>query len=209
MVDADLAVRHLAERDTALAGVIEQVGPFSLKVRREPVFAGLMRSIVYQQLSGKAAKTIHGRLVAKLPKKVADQPTVLLEFSDDDFRAAGVSRPKMAAIRDLATRQAAGGIPDRRRLSRMEDEEIIEQLTAVRGIGRWTVEMLLIFWLGRPDVLPVNDLGVRRGFAVMSRRVELPVPQELAEVGERWKPYRSVAAWYLWRAADGAAAPNW
>jgi DNA-3-methyladenine glycosylase II len=164
-------------------------------------FQALARSIVYQQLSGKAAATIHGRFAALMPQGSVTAEAVLA-LEDDVLRGAGLSRNKAAAIRDLAHKTLDGTVPGTRRLRTMDDAEIIERLTCVRGVGRWTVEMLLIFTLGRPDVLPVTDLGVRKGFMQTYRKRKLPTSEQLARAGRRWAPYRSVAAWYFWRSLD-------
>jgi DNA-3-methyladenine glycosylase II len=167
-------------------------------------FDALAESIAYQQLSGKAAATIFGRVRALYPKKKWLDPVLLLATPDEALRAAGLSRAKTAALKDLAAKTIDGTVPAGRALIRMSDDEIITRLTAVRGIGRWTVEMLLLFDLGRPDVWPVDDYGVRKGFAKTFGRRKLPTPKQLMKFGEKWRPYRSVAAWYFWRALDTA-----
>jgi len=165
-------------------------------------FDALAESIAYQQLSGKAAATIFGRVRALYPKRKWLDPEQLLVTPDETLRAAGLSRAKTAALKDLAAKTIDGTVPSGRTLMRMTDDEIITRLTAVRGIGRWTVEMLLLFDLGRPDVWPVDDYGVRKGFAKTFRRRKLPTPKQLVKFGEKWRPYRSMAAWYFWRALD-------
>jgi DNA-3-methyladenine glycosylase II len=165
-------------------------------------FDALAESIAYQQLSGKAAATIFGRVRALHPKKKWLDPEQLLATPDETLRAAGLSRAKTAALKDLAAKTIDGTVPSGRALIRMTDDEIITRLTTVRGIGRWTVEMLLLFDLGRPDVWPVDDYGVRKGFAKTFGRRKLPTPKQLMKFGEKWRPYRSVAAWYFWRALD-------
>jgi DNA-3-methyladenine glycosylase II len=167
-------------------------------------FDALAESIAYQQLSGKAAATIFGRVRALYPKRRWLDPEQLLATPDETLRAAGLSRAKTAALKDLAAKTIDGTVPAGRALIRMGDDEIITRLTAVRGIGRWTVEMLLLFDLGRPDVWPVDDYGVRKGFAKTFGRRKLPTPKQLMKFGEKWRPYRSVAAWYFWRALDTA-----
>jgi DNA-3-methyladenine glycosylase II len=167
-------------------------------------FDALAESIAYQQLSGKAAATIFGRVRALYPKRKWLDPEQLLATPDETLRAAGLSRAKTAALKDLAVKTIDGTVPAGRALFRMSDDEIITRLTAVRGIGRWTVEMLLLFDLGRPDVWPVDDYGVRKGFAKTFGRRKLPTPKQLMKFGEKWRPYRSVAAWYFWRALDTA-----
>ena len=165
-------------------------------------FDALAESIAYQQLSGKAAATIFGRVRALYPKRKWLDPEQLLATPDETLRAAGLSRAKTAALKDLAAKTIDGTVPAGRALIRMSDDEIVTRLTAVRGIGRWTVEMLLLFDLGRPDVWPVDDYGVRKGFAKTFGRRKLPTPKQLMKFGEKWRPYRSVAAWYFWRALD-------
>src|SRR5436309_4393260 len=165
-------------------------------------FDALAESIAYQQLSGKAAATIFGRVRAFYPKRKWLDPEQLLATSDETLRAAGLSRAKTAALKDLAAKTIDGTVPAGRALIRMSDDEIMTRLTAVRGIGRWTVEMLLLFDLGRPDVWPVDDYGVRKGFAKTFGRRKLPTSKQLMKFGEKWRPYRSAAAWYFWRALD-------
>ena len=165
-------------------------------------FDALAESIAYQQLTGKAAATIFARVRALYPKRKWLDPKQLLATPDETLRAAGLSRAKTAALKDLAAKTIDGTVPSGRALVRMTDDEIITRLTTVRGIGRWTVEMLLLFDLGRPDVWPVDDYGVRKGFAKTFGRRKLPSPKQLMKFGEKWRPYRSVAAWYFWRALD-------
>jgi DNA-3-methyladenine glycosylase II len=171
-------------------------------------FDALAESIAYQQLSGKAAATIFGRVRALYPKRKWLDPEQLLATPDEMLRAAGLSRAKTAALKDLAAKTIDGTVPTGRALIRMSDDEIIMRLTAVRGIGRWTVEMLLLFDLGRPDVWPVDDYGVRKGFAKTFGRRKLPTPKQLMKFGEKWRPYRSAAAWYFWRALDAPEKAN-
>ena len=171
-------------------------------------FDALAESIAYQQLTGKAAATIFARVRALYPKRKWLDPKQLLATPDEALRAAGLSRAKTAALKDLAAKTIDGTVPSGRALLRMTDDEIITRLTTVRGIGRWTVEMLLLFDLGRPDVWPVDDYGVRKGFAKTFRRRKLPTPKQLMKFGEKWRPYRSVAAWYFWRALDAPEKGN-
>jgi 3-methyladenine DNA glycosylase/8-oxoguanine DNA glycosylase len=161
-----------------------------------------VESVAYQQLNGTAAATILGRVKALYPQRRFPTPEDVLSTPDERLRGAGLSRAKTAAIKDIAKQTLAGVVPASRAISSLSDAEIIERLTVVRGVGPWTVEMLLIFTLGRPDVLPVTDYGVRKGFALTYRWKELPTPGELREFGERWRPYRSTAAWYFWRALE-------
>ncbi|MGE5175289.1 MAG: DNA-3-methyladenine glycosylase family protein [Hyphomicrobiales bacterium] len=201
--DVPLAVRTLRAADPALGRLIERVGPCRFRVDpAQSPFHALAESITYQQLHGKAAEAIFARVRALYAPRRFPTPAELLATPDDALRAAGLSRAKLVAMKDLAAKTADGTVPGVARLRRLDDEEIIERLTTIRGVGRWTVEMFLMFRLGRPDVLPVTDFGVRKGYAVAFRRRELPAPKWLAARGARWRPYRSVAAWYLWRAAD-------
>ncbi len=206
--DPCIAVEHLRSSDPALARVMDTVGPFRLeRVKKPSIFLALAEAIVYQQLTGKAAATIFARLCALFPG-ARDGPTAdqILGAGDEELRGVGLSRSKLLSLRDLARKTADGEIPTPAEIDRMEDEAIIERLTQVRGIGRWTAEMLLIFHLGRPDVLPVDDYGVRKGFALAYDR-DLPSPKELAAYGAQWKPYRTVASWYLWRTVELAKTP--
>lgn len=200
--DPKIAVARLRRADPILAQLIKRVGPFAMSTRpRLTLFQALLQSIVFQQLSGKAAGTIHSRLLSLFPKRRAS-PAGLLELSDMQLRGAGLSRAKAAAARDLATKTLDRTIPAQNKLVRLDDAGIIETLVQVRGIGPWTAEMLLIFHLGRADVLPITDLGVRKGFMLCQGSQTLPEPAELLRYGERWRPFRSVASWYLWRAND-------
>src|ERR1700682_748457 len=199
----DDAHRHLSATDARMAELIARSRRYnitpSLSIRP---FDALAESIAYQQLSGKAAATIWGRVRALYPKKKYLDPKLVLKTPDKKLRAAGLSGSKVAALKDLAAKTLDGTVPSARALAKMSDEEIIERLTAVRGIGRWTVEMLLLFDLGRPDVWPVHDYGVQKGFAKTFGRRKLPPPKQLLKLGEKGKPYRSAAAWYFWRALD-------
>lgn len=197
------AIEHLSCADKVLAGLIRKVGPCTLKPKnhRTP-FHTLVRSVAYQQLNGAAAATILARVVALYPGRRFPRPEDLLETSDERLRGAGLSRAKIAAIKDIAAKTLEGVVPKSEAIRRMSNEEIMERLTVVRGVGPWTVEMLLIFTLGRTDVLPTTDYGVRKGFALTYGRAELPKPKELLEFGERWRPHRTTAAWYFWRALE-------
>jgi 3-methyladenine DNA glycosylase/8-oxoguanine DNA glycosylase len=202
--DPRVAIRHLRKVDPDLARVMDAVGPFRMQMKgTASVFAALAEAIIYQQLNGKAAATIFARLCALFPRAKAG-PTAkhILRASDDALRGAGLSRQKLLALRDLARRTEDGEIPTLAELHGMEDAAIIERLTRVRGIGRWTAEMLLMFRLGRPDILPADDYGVRKGFAVAFGTGALPARKDLEIFGARWKPYRTVASWYLWRAVE-------
>jgi len=202
-MDHGKAHRHLANTDPRMARLIARSRRYNIApaVSIRP-FDALAESIAYQQLSGKAAATIFGRVRALYPKRKWLDPEQLLATPDEALRAAGLSRAKTAALKDLAAKTIDGTVPSGRVLLRMSDDEIIARLTQVRGIGRWTVEMLLLFDLGRPDVWPVDDYGVRKGFAKTFGRRKLPTPKQLMKIGEKWRPYRSVAAWYFWRALD-------
>ena len=206
--DPTTAVAHLRDADPALACLVDAVGPLRLELKRSAsLFLALAEAIVHQQLGGQAAATIFGRLCALFPRAhEGPTPQRLLRVADARLRAAGLSAAKGLALRDLARRADDGRIPTLAEAHRLDDETLVERLTAVRGIGRWTVEMLLIFRLGRPDVLPLDDLGVRTGARVAHRLGTLPSPRELARLGAPWAPYRTAASWYLWRAAERAAA---
>ena len=185
--------------------LIRDVGPFALTPRgRRTPFESLARAIAFQQLHEKAAESILKRFIALFPGRRFPRPAELLTAHADAIRGAGFSGAKVLALRDLAAKTLDGTVPTGREIKTLDDDAIVERLVAVRGIGRWTVEMLLIFQLGRPDVLPVDDFGVRNGFRMAYRRRTMPTPKEVLRYGERWKPYRTAAAWYLWRAADRA-----
>jgi 3-methyladenine DNA glycosylase/8-oxoguanine DNA glycosylase len=201
--DARAALRHLRRSDPRLAKVIATVGRCGLEFTpTDSPFRSLLRAIVYQQLSGKAAGTIHGRVVALFPIEHGPHPELLLGLPHASLRGAGLSRNKVLAIRDLAAKALDGTVPENRHLRKLPDEEIIERLTQVRGIGRWTVEMFLISTLGRPDILPVTDLGIRKGLQRTYGMKRLPAYSTVERAGRAWSPYRSVASWYLWRMAD-------
>lgn len=198
----DVALRHLTEADAVMGQLIADIGPCRWKVsRRVEPYTALAESICYQQLTGKAAATIWKRLCA-LFGGVFPDPNTLLAASDESLRAAGLSRNKVAALRDLALHAREGQVPSRVAARTRSDEDLIQTLTAIRGIGRWTVEMFLIFTLGRKDVLPIHDYGVQKGFQRAYRTTTLPTPKQLEQHGLKWAPYRTVASWYLWRAAD-------
>jgi DNA-3-methyladenine glycosylase II len=197
------AARHL-RRDPVLKAVVRDIGPCTLEpVQREP-YEALVRAIAHQQVHGRAAEAILGRFLALFPGQPFPAPEQVLAAAPEAMRACGFSQAKIAAIRDIAEKSAGGLVPSRRVSARLSDDALIERLVAIRGVGRWTVEMLLIFTLGRPDVLPVDDFGVREGYRVAAGLEEQPKPKELARIGEAWAPWRSAAAWYLWRAADAA-----
>jgi len=195
-----VAVRHLRRADARLAGVISAVGRCRLEVRDPNVYRSLFRAVLYQQLAGNAAAAIERRVKALFGGRVPSPPR-FLSASDADLRAAGLSRQKLAYLRDLADHFATGRISTRR-FHRMPDEEIIAAVTAVKGIGEWTAHMLLLFGLGRPDVLPVGDFGVRKAAQQLYGLRDLPQRDDLLRIAEPWRPYRSVASWYLWRSLD-------
>jgi len=198
------AVEHLRASDESLARVIDSVGPFRLQlIGASSIFGALAQAIVYQQLNGKAAAAIFARFCALFP---GTDPTaeLVLAISEEELRGAGLSRSKLLSLRDLAGKTVSGEIPTLAEIRLMEDDAIIERLTSVRGIGRWTVEMLLIFRLGWPAVLPADDYGIRKGFALAYTQGELPARKDVEAYGVRWKPYRTVASWYLWRLAEQA-----
>ncbi|WP_233256086.1 DNA-3-methyladenine glycosylase family protein [Falsiroseomonas bella] len=202
------ALRQL-RRDPVLQAVIRRIGPCTLRpVRREP-YEALVRAIAHQQVHGRAAEAILGRFVALYPGHEFPPATLVLDTPVEALRGCGLSGSKVAAIRDIAEKAVGGLVPTRRVAARIPDEALIERLCAIRGVGRWTVEMLLIFTLGRRDVLPVDDFGVREGFRVATGAAAQLKPKELAAIGEAWAPFRSIAAWYLWRAADAAKASTY
>jgi DNA-3-methyladenine glycosylase II len=220
--DSDAAIAQLSAADPKLGRLIQRVGPFNVRLSStQSPFEALVESIIYQQLHGKAAATIHRRLLESFyPVTAASGPAEhfaaqhLLDCPNEQLRAAGLSHNKSLALRDLAAKTLDGTVPTLARIRRMSDEAIIEHLTQVRGIGQWTVEMFLIFRLGRPDIFPVSDYGVRKGFALTFGKLkptdkvtpmDLPKPDIMHRRAKRWAPYRSVASWYLWRACDLAA----
>jgi DNA-3-methyladenine glycosylase II len=196
-------LEHLSKADAVLGGLIRATGPCALDAQEDcHPFQALAQAIAHQQLNGIAANTILGRLIQSCGQGSFPTPQMVLAASVDTLRSAGFSFAKVAALKDLAAKTLAAVVPEGAALMELPDEAIIERLTQVRGIGRWTVEMLLIFRLGRPDVLPVDDFGVRAGFRAAYGLRRLPAPRALAAWGERWRPYRSTAAWYLWRALE-------
>lgn len=203
---ARAAVAHLRRADPVLARVIDSVGPFALRLRRER-FQALCRAIIFQQLAGAAARTIYERFVALFGAQGFPSPRQVLDAPEAAMRAAGLSRQKIRYLRDLALHVADGKL-NFHRFPRMTDEEVIAELIRVHGVGRWTAEMFLMFNLGRPDVLPVDDLGVRNAVRRLYRMRKMPDARRLRALGERWRPYRSVAAWYLWRSADTILPAN-
>ena len=196
------ALRHL-RRDKAFAALIRRVGPPRIGIQRgRSPYEALMRAIAHQQLHGRAALAILARFEALYPADSFPAPELVLASSEAELRACGFSGAKIAAMRAICAAALDGTVPTRRGSARLSDEALIERLTSICGVGRWTVEMLLIFTLGRPDVLPVDDFGVRDGYRVLYGLDEAPKPKALAEIGQAWSPHRSIAAWYLWRASD-------
>ena len=199
------AHKHLAKTDPVMRRLIREHGQCGLtpETRRSP-FQSLVMAIAHQQLNGKAANTILARFKKMFPGKKFPSPKDLAKVTDAQIRACGFSFAKIKSIRDITAKALDGTIPSPRQIVKLPDEEIVERLMQVRGVGRWTVEMLLIFQLGRKDVLPVGDFGVRSGFRLAYQKREMPDPKKLLAFGERWKPHRTTAAWYLWCAADAA-----
>jgi DNA-3-methyladenine glycosylase II len=195
-------VKALAGLDERLAEAIRIVGPCTLKPGRGSPYEALLSAIAHQQLHGKAAQSILARLRLLYPDNRYPTPEQLLGTADEDLRGVGLSRAKLLAMKDVAARTLDGTVPDRRRIQRLDNEAIIDRLTAARGVGRWTVEMILMFTLNRPDVLPVDDFGIREGFRLLHRKRVQPKPRWLEGYGERWAPYRTTASWYLWRYVD-------
>lgn len=198
-LDPQAAAGELARRDGALARWIAAVGPPRLREPHDSPFAALTRAIVFQQLAGRAATAIHGRVLATIGGELS--PEALLAVPEEQLKGAGLSNAKLASLRDLAARVVSGELP-LDGLDGLGDDEIVERLSAVRGIGRWTAEMFLMFQLRRPDVWPVDDLGVRKGYATIHGLATPPKPKELLALGDVYRPYRTLAAWYCWRTAD-------
>ena len=197
--DAVAASQHLIDVEPRLVPVVARVGPPSYVPRGGAPYDALLRAICYQQLNGKAAATIHGRVLARVG--AAHDPEALLAVPDDDLRACGLSRAKTAAMQDLARKTLDGTVPPLDALAALDDEAVVQRLVQVRGVGRWTAEMLLLFTLGRPDVWPVDDFAVRVAYARLWGRPDL-TPRQLGALGEAFRPYRSAAAWYGWRMLD-------
>ncbi|MDA1273599.1 MAG: DNA-3-methyladenine glycosylase [Verrucomicrobia bacterium] len=193
----------LTDGDPAFAMLIDQVGPFSLKPekKRSP-FEALVRAVAHQQLNGKAATTILGRFINLFGDAAFPSPKQVEEIEFEELRRIGFSRAKAGYVKAIAQAALTGIVPGRKEIEVLEDEAIIERLTQIKGVGRWSVEMFLMFGLGRPDVLPIHDYGVRNGFAIVYRKRKLPTPAQVQKHGERWRPHRTTAAWYLWRAVD-------
>lgn len=201
MADWQAAERRLM-RDKTLKPLIKRIGPCTLQpLIREP-YEALVRAIAHQQVHGRAAEAVLGRLIALHPAEGFPSPRFILDLPAEALRGCGFSGSKVAAIRDIAEKTQGGLVPSLEAAASLDDTTLIERLVAIRGVGRWTVEMVLIFTLGREDVLPIDDFGVREGWKLLNGLEAQPKPKELAGIGEAWKPFRSIAAWYLWRAAD-------
>jgi len=199
------AHKHLSKRDSVIRRLIREHGKCDLSPEtRRPPFQSLVQAVAHQQLNGTAANTILTRFKKLFPGRKFPRPEDLAKVTDAQIRACGFSFAKIKSIRDITAKALDGTIPSSRQIVKLSDDEIVARLTEVRGVGRWTVEMLLIFQLGRPDVLPADDFGVRTGFRLAYNKREMPKPKELLAFGERWKPHRTTAAWYLWCAADAA-----
>jgi DNA-3-methyladenine glycosylase II len=197
------AVAHLRARDAVLGVLIDRIGPMALELKRaNSLFEAMLRSIVYQQLHAKAAATILGRVLVELARHGGASPEALARVSDAALRGAGLSANKLLAVRDLAAKCIEGTVPSLKEARKLGDDELIARLTTVRGIGPWTVHMLLIFYLGRPDVMPTSDFAIRAGFKKLYKKRKDPTPEAILKHARRWQPYRSVASWYLWRSLD-------
>ncbi len=201
--DSAAALAHLRTNDAELGALIERIGGFALELKSaDSLFEAMLQSIIYQQLHGKAAATIHGRVLRILGKLGGPNAEALTGATDEELRGAGLSRAKLAAVRDLAAKCIEGTVPTMRAAHKLTDDELVARLTEVRGIGPWTVHMLLIFYLGRPDVMPTGDFAIRLGFKKLYRKRKDPKPDAIIKHARRWQPYRSVASWYLWRSLD-------
>ena len=197
------ALAHLRAGDPLLGALIDRIGEFALELKSaNSLFEAMLRSIVYQQLHGKAAATIHARVLAELERHGGPTPEALTKASDATLRGAGLSGNKLLAVRDLAAKCMEGTVPSFAEAHKLGDDELVARLTAVRGIGPWTVHMLLIFYLGRPDVMPTGDFAIRLGFKKLYNKRKDPKPEAIIKHASRWRPYRSVASWYLWRSLD-------
>lgn len=196
------AIAHISRADQKLAEFIQRIGPCKFALRPGTPFQSLVRAIAHQQLTGRAANTILRRLEETLGAGGFPSPAAVLKADIDALRRAGFSRAKATYIKEVALAVTGGAIPGKAAMRKMSDEEIIEKLTAIKGIGRWSAEMFLIFDLGRLNVLPLGDFGVRKGFAIAYGMKKLPHPRTVSRKAESWKPYRSLACWYLWRVVE-------
>ena len=199
------AVKYLSSRDEKLKALIEETQPFQMdEDELQSPYEALLEAIAYQSISGKAAATIFGRVKALSGNGRPPSPAQMAKLRNSALRKAGLSGAKAVAMKDLAAKTISGVVPSLEEAHQLSDEELLKRLTSVRGIGAWTVEMFLIFRLGRPDVLPIHDLGVQKGWAITYGKKYKPKPKELLAFGERWRPYRTVASWYMWRACHRA-----
>jgi DNA-3-methyladenine glycosylase II len=196
------AITALKRADPRLGAAISVLGPCTLATGRGAPYQALLSAIAHQQLHGKAAAAILKRLHALYSHGKMPTPDELMATPDEVLRQVGLSQAKLLAMKDVARHTLNGTVPDRRRIQRLSDEEIIERLTEIRGVGRWTVEMILMFTLNRPDILPVGDFGIREGFRLLYDKRKQPTPATLSAFGARWAPYRTTASWYLWRYVD-------
>lgn len=197
------ATAHLRAHDEILAAAIDRIGPFTLEPRpAQSLFEAMLRSIIYQQLHGKAAASIHGRVLTELNRQGGATPAAVMKTADAVLREAGLSANKLLAVRDVALKCRQGTVPTLKEAHRLSDDELAARLTQVRGVGSWTVHMLLIFYLGRPDVLPTGDFAIRMAFKKLYRKRKDPTPEVIFKHARRWQPYRSIASWYLWRSLD-------
>src|ERR1700730_18565887 len=203
--DLAAAMAHLSAKDEKLAPLIAEMAKFEIDMTAaQSPYEALMESIAYQSISGKAAATIFGRVKALGDNGRPPTPEKMLKLKTPVLRKAGLSHAKVLAMKDLAAKTLEGIVPTREQAEQLSDDELVERLVSVRGIGAWTVEMFLIFNLGRPDVLPIHDLGVKKGWSVTYGKRRMPKPKELLAFGERWRPYRTIASWYMWRAFERA-----
>jgi 3-methyladenine DNA glycosylase/8-oxoguanine DNA glycosylase len=199
------AIKHLSAGDENLKLIIEDTVPFALKANEiESPYEALLEAITHQSISGKAAATIFARIKALGSNSRIPTPQEILKLRKPALRKAGLSGAKILAVKDLAAKTISGVVPTLEQAQKLSDEELVKRLTSVRGIGAWTVEMFLIFRLGRPDVLPIHDLGVKKGWSITYKKKHMPKPKELLKFGERWRPYRTIASWYMWRACHRA-----
>lgn len=199
----DDAIRHLSTADPVLGELMAKVGPYNLTPdRARSPFQALVQAVAHQQLNGKAANTILARFKALFPKRRFPSPAQVDAIDPDRIAGIGFSRAKASYVRGIARATLDGLVPSRSEIERMTDDEIVVRLTQIKGIGRWSVDMFLIFGLGRPDVLPIHDYGIHQGFAIAYGKRKLPKPDQILKRGERWRPYRTTASWYLWRAVD-------
>jgi DNA-3-methyladenine glycosylase II len=203
------AEKKLAAADPVMARLMEMIGPLDFTPRRLPTFQALIRSIIHQQLSGQVAEAILDRFIALFGEEDFPSPQAIAAMDFERMRAVGLSRPKTAYIKEVAEMTLKGAVPSLEECDRSDDRELHDRLIGIKGVGPWTVQMVLIFNIGRPDILPTRDLGIQKGFQIAYRKKELPNPEQLERFGKRWKPYRTTAALYLWRAVDSLNREAW